>query len=155
MRYRSVRQLLLVAAIATGLGSAATAVPASAQGGASPGITFRYTNSQGPGCLTVGSQGDDSVGGGTAITVTLSQNGASFAGQGEEWVLSSSTPRTTALAFWLSDGSGGSFFFDGTLRMGVDTLNAQGQWTSLQDATVTDQWQAFTMFPSRPCSSTS
>lgn len=151
MRYGRIRQLILAAVLVSGLGGVAVAIPASAQSGASPGVTFRYTDSQGPGCLTIAAQGDDSVGGGTAIAVTLVQNGASFTGQGEEWGISTATPRTTALAFWLSNDSGNTFFFDGTLQMGVDTSSGQGQWTSLQDATVTDQWQAFTMFPSRPC----
>jgi hypothetical protein len=150
----SIRYLILATALALGLGAAVAATPSLAQGGAPAGITFRYTDSQGPGCLTIASQGDDPAGGGTAISVTLTQNGASLSGQGEEWVISATAPRTTALAFWLSDGNGSSFFFDGTMRMGVDTLNAQGQWTSLLDPTMTDQWQAFTMFPARPCTGT-
>ena len=34
--------------------------------------------------------------------------------------------------------------------MGVDTQNGQGQWTELQDPSVTDQWQAFRRFGPGP-----
>lgn len=153
MRHRSLRPLLLATAVAAGLGALPLSGTLSAQGGAPPGLTFRYNDSQGPGCLTIASQGDDATGGGTAIGVTLTQNGASWTGQGEEWLLSSAAPRTNAIAFWVNDGNGNSVFFDGTVRMGVDTQNAQGQWTSLADPSVTDQWQAVALFPARPCTS--
>ena len=60
-----------------------------------------------------------------------------------------------AIAFWLSDGNGAMYFFNGSWKMGVDTLNGQGQWTYLPDPTVTDQWHIFHMVPSRgACSGT-
>ena len=152
MPHWDLRALILGAAVLGGLGSLAFGVPALAQAGAPAGLTFRYTDSQGSGCLTIASTGDDPAGGGTAIAATLTQNGESFSGQGEEWLLSSTAPRTSALAFWLSDGNGNALFFDGTVRMGVDTQNAQGTWTDVADPSMTDQWQAFVMFPARPCS---
>jgi hypothetical protein len=151
MRHRSLRPLVLAAAVAATLAALPLGSTLSAQDGAPSGLTFRYSDSQGPGCLTVTSNGDDSVGGGTAIGVALAQNGANWSGQGEEWLLNGSTPRTSAIAFWLSDGAGDALFFDGTVRMGVDTQNAQGEWTSLTDPTLSDEWQAIALFPNRPC----
>jgi hypothetical protein len=126
-----------------------------AQGGGVPSVTLPYTDSQGPGCVSITSMGDDQNAGGTAISVSLAQNGMSFSGQGEEWITSDTAPRTFAIAFWLNDGNGNSFFFDGTLKMGVDTFGGQGQWTSLQDPTITDQWRMFRMFggPAGACTS--
>lgn len=151
MRQRSPRLFAFAAAVAATLAALPLGSTLSAQGGAPTGLTFRYSDSQGPGCLTITNNGDDAAAGGTAIGVTLTQNGASWSGQGEEWLLSGSAPRTNAVAFWLSDGSGSVLFFDGTVRMGVDTQNAQGAWTSLADPTLGDQWQAIALFPSRPC----
>jgi len=148
------RQFLVAVAVLLGLGFVFAAAPAVAQSGAPSGPTFRYTDSQGPGCLTIASLGDDAAGGGVAISVTITQNGTSLSGTGEEWVIGAAAPRTTALAFWLADGYGDSFFFDGTLSMGVDTLSARGSWTWLQNPDVTDQWQAFVLFPARPCTAT-
>jgi hypothetical protein len=144
--------LLLALALALGLGGAGAVTPGTAQGGAPAGSTFHYTDAQGPGCLTIASLGDDPQTGGLALAVTLRQPGATLAGQGEEWLVSLSAPLTTAFTFWLSDGPGDSLvFFVGELRMGVDTQTAQGHWTSLQDPTVTDQWQAVALVPQRPC----
>ncbi len=151
MRHRSRRPQVLAAALAATLAALPLGSTLSAQGGAPTGLTFRYSDSQGPGCLTVTSNGDDATAGGTAIGVTLTQDGAAWSGQGEEWLLNGSAPRTSAIAFWLSDGNGNALFFDGTVRMGVDTQNAQGAWTSLTDPTLADQWQAVALFPSRPC----
>jgi hypothetical protein len=140
------------AALSTAVGcvlAAAVALPAQAQTGTN--LTLRYSDSQGAGCLTIQSDSTDASSG-AAIAVTLTQNGMSLTGQGEEWTLSQNAPRATALAFWLDDGNGDTYFFQGVVRIGVDTLNGEGGWTSIQDPTLTDQWQAFTMFPSRGCS---
>jgi hypothetical protein len=158
--------------------AASAAVPVRAQAPliAGPGLTLRYSDAQGAGCLSLQSIGP-AADGGTSLSVTLTQNGLTFSGQGEEWSLAQTTfppgplpavptnptspanpalpvaplPNGTALAFWLADGYGDMYFFDGSLHFGVDTLNAQGGWTSMQNPAVTGQWQGFAMFPSRTC----
>lgn len=154
MRCPTFRLLVPAVALAVVFGVAPLSSSAGAQAGAPAGLTLRYSDSQGPGCLTIAALGDDATAGGAAIGVSLTQNGSDWTGQGEEWLVSASAPRTSAIAFWLSDGNGNALFFDGTLRMGVDTENAQGRWTSLADPTLTDQWQAIALFPARPCTGT-
>lgn len=167
MHFAHSHRFVAIAAVAVACSVAFAAVPAHAQAGA--GMTLRYTDAQGSGCLTIQNMGATDGGGGSPISVTLTQNGVTFTGQGEEWSLSPAAltgtapaspslpvalPRSTALAFWLDDGMGDTFFFDGALRFGVDTLNAQGSWSSIQNPAVTGQWQGFEMFPARPCTGT-
>ena len=167
MRVRLGLGLLAVLGMA---GAMLTIAPlVSAQGVTTGGMTLNYSDAQGPGCLTIATTGVGDDSGGSPISVTLTQNGVTLTGQGEEWSIAGlvqpgtapaspslpvASPRTTALAFWLDDGSGDAFFFDGSLRFGVDTLNAQGSWTYIQNPAVTGAWQGFEMFPARPCTAT-
>jgi len=109
-----------------------------------PSLTLTYSDAQGT--AVIASQGADSTGG-TPISVTLTQNGMTLQGQGEAWNTRAGAPRSWGVAFWLSDGAGNGFFFDGSLMMGVDTFGGQGSWTYLQDPSITDQWRMFRRFP--------
>ncbi len=159
MRDGSIWRLVLTALLASGLGAVAAALPAPVQGGAPLSTLFYYADMQGSGCLTVASQGEDPVSGGTVVAVSLTRGDAMLFGQGEEWVITAAAPRTLVLAFFLSDGSGSNLFFAGTLGSGSEgsmaaaTQHVQGQWTNQQDATVSNQWQAFEILPPRPCTS--
>lgn len=113
-------------------------------------MEFVYLDSGGPGTATItaGGVASDSA---AAITVTITQNGATYSGQG---TAEQQDPQRYALVFTVADPSGNTYSFRGTLQMGVDSWSGEGTWRADYDPAITDRWTMTSRTPTPPSSST-
>jgi len=109
-------------------------------------LSLLYADTAGPGTLTLSSTGADVAPGGAAVSVTLTQNGSTFAGSG---VL---RPRgglgSFLLAAALADSNGNGYLYEGELKTQDDRWSAQGLWLSESEPVSTGAWTAGDATPS-------
>lgn len=139
MRSVSRLALTLIAAIgafvapvaqAQGPSVPAPAIPAIPPPGTLPPnqpVTFRYTDNDGTGSITLLDIGPDSATGGRQIKVTIQQNGFRFDGSGFFLQLETLRPFTSVLSFTVVSPNGLSYFFEGKTMLGVE-LTGQGSY---------------------------
>src|SRR5438552_2314329 len=108
---------------------------ASATGVPFSSMTLSYQDSRGPGAITFTNQGSDAATGGSLLGVTLTQDGKTLRGQGF-----AQQTQAYAMAFWLSDGTGGTYFFTGVLSLALGRWSGKGSWQDVQAPQRTDQW---------------
>ncbi len=143
MRQRSSPRLLVVGLVL--VGSAVLALhplPAAATGVPFSSLTLTYQDSDGPGTMTFTNEGSDAATGGSLLAVTVTQAGRSLQGQGF-----AQQTEAYALAFWLSDGTGDTYFFKGVLSLALNRWSAEGSWQDLPTPEHTDQWTATSPVP--------
>lgn len=117
-----------------------------------PALTLTYIDGQGPGQVSLRPQGADPATGGTIITVTLSQNGTAYTGEGFVRPLDA---RSFVIAFTVSDGAWGSYFLRGTLIREGNGWTGHGRYTVVGNPAVTDAWRMESAPAPRPTLSTS
>jgi hypothetical protein len=100
-------------------------------------LSLAYSDSNGPGVVTIANQGADAATGGSSIAVQLAQNGATFQGQGVLW---QAAPSVYALSFWLTNGPGNTYAFAGTLSIADDSATGKGRYQSIQNPSFVDMW---------------
>ena len=104
-----------------------------------PALTLSYTDAQGPGSARIMPQGPDPASGGTAIAMTLTQNGIDYAGRG--------FVRPGELGGYVLDVTitgvyGDSYHLSGTLMHDQDRVRwrGQGRWWATWDRSITGEW---------------
>jgi len=130
----------LALTLAGGLGTPRTHAQPSPQLGAGfPVLSLSYSDAQGPGSATLTPQGPDEATGGTAISVSISQAGGTFSGDGFARQVDA---RTFIIATTLTGEYGDSYFLSGTLNRGDDGLRwrGQGHWWAVANRAVTSEW---------------
>ena len=150
--------LALALTVALALGARrADAQPRPQLVGGFPPLVLTYTDAQGPGAVTLTPQGPDQASGGTAIAVTLTQNGIRYTGGG--------FVRPGELGGYVLDVTvtgpyGESYQLSGTLIHDQDGVRwrGHGRWWATWNRTITDEWRMaggpYAESPSRPTLST-
>ena len=107
--------------------------------GGIPTLTLSYTDAQGPGTARIMPQGPDPASGGTAIAMTLEQNGVGYMGGG--------FVRPGELGGYVLDVTitgvyGDSYQLSGTLMHDQDRVRwrGQGRWWATWDRSITGEW---------------
>ena len=119
----------------SGMALAIHPAPVSAAGVPFSSLTLAYEDSHGPGTATLVNQGSDAASGGSLLTVTINQSGRTLRGQGF-----AQQTEAYVLSFWLSDGAGNTYFFEGVLSFALNRWSARGTWQDVQAPQQTDQW---------------
>ncbi len=136
-----VAALALTAALTLGASRAdAQPAPQLAPGLGVPALSLTYTDAQGPGTMRITPQGPDPASGGTAIAVTLTQNGLTYTGGG--------FVRPGELGGYILDVTitgryGESYHLSGTLMHDTDRVrwHGQGRWWATWNRAITGEWQ--------------
>jgi hypothetical protein len=129
------------------------AQPSPQLSGGFPALTLTYTDAQGPGQATITPQGPDGATGGTAIAVTLIQNGITYSGAG---FVRQVEARGYVTAFTLTGGSWESYVLRGMLIRDGDGVRwrGRGRWWALWNPAIGDEWRMaggpYAAPPSRP-----
>lgn len=100
-------------------------------------ITFKYSDDEGPGRLTITTVGE-AEGGASRIRVELVQGDLRLLGSGVAHAIEGSRPPTTRYAFAVS-GPRGTFFFHGETTSGI-TLSGQGTYHRLGSPEREHKW---------------
>jgi hypothetical protein len=105
-----------------------------------PALTLTYTDAQGPGTVTLSPQGPDPASGGTALAVTLTQNGYRYTGRGFARL---GEQGGYVLDLTVTGAYGDSYHLSGTLIHDQDGVRwrGQGRWWATWNRTVTGEWQ--------------
>ena len=104
-----------------------------------PAVTLTYTDAQGPGTVTMVPQGPDPASGGTAIAVTLVQNGYQYSGRG---FVRPGELGGFVLDVTITGTYGDSYHLSGTLIHDRDGVRwrGQGRWWATWNRGLTDEW---------------
>ena len=144
--------LALMLTLALGA-SRADAQPGAQLAAPFPALTLTYTDAQGPGTATFTPQGVDPATGGTAIAVTLTQNGTTFTGNGFARQVEA---RRYVIAFTVVSQWGNAYYLAGTLNHDNDAVRwmGAGRYWLIGNPWVSDEWRMaggpYASPPSRP-----
>ncbi len=107
--------------------------------GGVPVLSLTYTDAQGPGTVTIIPQGPDQASGGTAIAVTLTQNGVSYTGHG---FMRPGEQGGYVLDVTITGVYGDSYQLSGTLMHDQDRVRwrGQGRWWATWNRAITGEW---------------
>src|SRR5438067_13685248 len=83
-------------------------------------VTFRYTDADGMGTITLTDLGPDSATGGDQLLVNILQKGVRYSGSGISLKISDNRPDTYLVTFDLLSPGGTSYFFQGKMGLGVE-----------------------------------
>lgn len=109
-------------------------------------IEFVYNDGSGPGTATLAASGA-APDGGSAIAVTISQNGAVYRGQGSA---RQQDAQAYTLAFSVADANANTYSFRGMLQLGVDSWTAEGTWQADYAPGISDRWTMTSRTPAPP-----
>jgi hypothetical protein len=136
--------LLVVGAVAVTVPRVRAQEGQLAQPNAIPTLTLNYRDSQGAGTATITPLGEDTVSGGTRVSVQITQNGALYQGQG---FVRDVAPLQNVIAFWVADSAGNVYFLSGRLDRGIAGWFGQGRYELTQNPSVSGEWS----MQSAPC----
>lgn len=117
-----------------------TSLPRTQSPASFPALTLAYADAQGPGSARITPQGPDPASGGTAIAITLTQNGIDYTGRG--------FVRPGELGGYVLDATiaaptGERYHLSGTLMHDQDRVRwrGAGRWWATWDRSITGVWQ--------------
>src|SRR5207253_6354927 len=103
-------------------------------------VTYRYSDAQGFGTITLTDAGTDTSTGGEQFKVTIAQNGAQFSGSGLAYPLAGAPPpQNNLLTFTVQDATGRAWFYQGKVGLGVE-FQGSGTFHPLNDPTQIRNW---------------
>jgi hypothetical protein len=103
-------------------------------------VTYRYTDNDGFGSITLTDIGVDPGTGGHVLRVSIVQNGARFDGSGLTYPLvSEPRPLNNLITFTVQAQGGVPFFFQGKMGLGVEFLGS-GTFHPVSDPTQSQPW---------------
>ncbi len=102
--------------------------------------TFRYTDAQGFGSITLTDVGPDSATGGHLLRVTIIQNGVRYDGSGLTYFLASEPrPLNNLITFTVRAPGGQAYFYQGKMGLGVE-FQGSGTFHPVTDPTQSATW---------------
>jgi hypothetical protein len=134
-----VRQIVTLILAAAALSVTSTAL---AQGILQPGqsATYRYSDPDGLGTITLTDAGTDASTGGEQLRVNIVQNGNQFNGSGLVYPLAGATPpQNNLITFTVQDVAGRAWFYQGKAGLGVE-FQGSGTFHPANDPTQVRNW---------------
>jgi hypothetical protein len=102
--------------------------------------TFRYTDAEGIGSITFTDLGLDQGTGFDLLSVTITQNGATFNGSGIATPIPGAAgPMRDLVSFTVVDASGDAFFYEGKMGLGVE-FQGTGTFHPVSDPSQIETW---------------
>jgi len=102
--------------------------------------TFRYSDPDGLGTITLTNTGTDTATGGVQIRVGIVQNGVQYNGSGLVYPLAGvPQPNNNLITFSVQAATGQTWFYQGFIGLGVE-LQATGTFHPLNDTTQVKNW---------------
>jgi hypothetical protein len=102
-------------------------------------VTFRYSDAEGFGRITLTDLGPDTATGGDLMQVRIEQNGVRYDGSGIALIVSAERPFTTLITFTVVSPGGLSYFFHGRMGLGVE-FQGKGTYHSVTDPSHQFDW---------------
>ena len=102
-------------------------------------LTFRYSDAEGFGRITLTDLGPDAATGGDLMRVRIEQNGIRYDGSGIALTVSTERPFTTLITFTAVSPRGQAYLFHGKMGLGVEFLG-QGTYHLATDPSRQLDW---------------